>query len=210
MGRRGSLFSGVFSLFLALIIMLASFLALESRLRPGMLEVAGVQAQQAALMAMNQAIKEQVGGQLDYQSIVVIHKDSQGKVVLMQPDTFQLNKLASSTAIEVQETLNQLAEQTFSFPLGQAFNSPILASYGPRIGFKIKPQGAVQTRIEDRFEDAGINQTRHRIYLTMESRLLLVLPLVSQPLSVSTTMPLVESIIVGGVPSAYLNFSTGR
>lgn len=209
MGRRGSLYSGIFGLLLALIIIMTSFMALESQLRPGMLEVAGARAQQVATLTMNQAVKEQVSGQLDYQSLVVIHKDSQGKIVLMQPDTLKLNQLAAATTIQVQEALNQLAEQSFSFPVGQAFKSPILASYGPRIGFKIRPLGVVKTRIEDRFEEAGINQTRHRIYLTMESNFLLVLPLVSQPLSISTTMPLVENIIVGGVPDTYLKFDAG-
>jgi len=204
MRRRVSLFSWVFSLLLSLIIILGSMVALESRLRPGMLEVAGTRAQQVAVMTMNQAVKEQVGGQ-DYQSLVIIHKDSEGKIVLMQPDTLKLNQIASNTTIQVQEALGQLAEQSFSFPLGQAFNSPILSSYGPGIGFKIKPLGVVRTRIEDRFEAAGINQTRHRIYLTMESDFTLVLPLVSQPMSVSTTMPLVENIIVGDVPNTYLN-----
>lgn len=210
MGRQGSLFTGLLSLLLSLILVLASFLLLESRLRPGMLEAAGAMAQQAAVMAMNQAVKEQLDGQLDYSSLMIIHKDEQGKIVLMQPETFKLNRLAAATTISVQQQLNQLAERSFSFPLGQAFKSPLLASYGPRVGFKIKPLGVVRTRIEDRFEAAGINQTRHRIYLSLESDLLLILPLVSQPLSVTTTMPLVENIIVGEVPSTYLNLDITR
>ncbi|NPV93307.1 MAG: sporulation protein YunB [Firmicutes bacterium] len=207
MRRRVSLFSLGFGLLLSLIIVLGSMVTLESRLRPGMLEVAGARAQQVAVTTMNQAVKEQVGVQ-DYQNLVTIHKDSEGRIVLMQPDTLKLNQIAANTTIQVQEALGQLSEQNFSFPVGQAFNSPILASYGPRVGFKIKPMGVVRTRIEDRFEAAGINQTRHRIYLTMESDFTLVLPLVSQPLSVSTTMPLVENIIVGGVPNTYLNLET--
>lgn len=61
----------------------------------------------------------------------------------------------------------------------------------------------------DKFEAAGINQTRHSIYLTFDTELRIVIPAKSGETQVSAKVPVVESIIVGDVPSTFVNVNGG-
>ena len=56
------------------------------------------------------------------------------------------------------------------------------------------------------FEEAGINQTRHRIFLEIAASIQIVQPLLSSTITVKTDVPLAETIIIGNVPQAILDF----
>ena len=53
------------------------------------------------------------------------------------------------------------------------------------------------------FEEVGINQTKHSIYINANTTISIVLPVASVPVTVSTAILVVENIIVGKVPSVY-------
>ena len=206
-GGKGSLKILLF-IWAGLLLASSSFLYLESRLRPAMLEIAEARARQMTVLAVSESLRRQVNAQTAYSDLVYVHKDQNGKVVLVQPNAAALNRLAVETTLQVQQALADLAVESFSIPVGQAFKSPILASCGPRVGFKIRSLGNVEVHIDDRFESMGINQTRHSIFMTVESRVLVVLPLVSKPVSVNATVLVAENVIVGEVPQTYLNLGT--
>lgn len=191
---------------LALLFIAGSLIMLEGRLRPGIKEAAEIKAKQAAVIAMNQAVRETISSKLIYSDLVIIHKDSQGRVVMMQPNTIKINQLVADTTLSVQDSLLNLSHGSFSFPVGEAFNSPLFSSYGPDIYFRIKPIGNIRTKVLDNFQTAGINQTRHSIYLQIESQMAVITPVFTTDIEMSTTVPLAETIIVGEVPKAFLQF----
>ena len=68
---------------------------------------------------------------------------------------------------------------------------------------RLIPAGTVKTRIINQFDEAGINQTRHRIQLQVTVDMLSVLPGYRISSEAQTTVVLAETIIVGLVPDAY-------
>ena len=78
---------------------------------------------------------------------------------------------------------------------------------GSRIGVQIVPIGAVSTYFETEFETAGINQTRHKIFLTLETSVSLIVPADSRMVQVTSTVPIAASIIVGHVPDSFVDVS---
>jgi len=208
--RRRRKFSPVLIIFISMIFILGIFLAFEAALRPGIIAIVEVKARQMAITVMNQAIREVVANEVDYPDLVKIHKDSLGRVVLMQPNTIKINQLVAETALTVQESLNDLSQETFSFPLGAVLNSPLLSSYGPSINYQIRPIGNVQIEVQDRFDAAGINQTRHSISLQIESQMLVAIPILENNIDVVTNMPLTETIMVGEVPGTYMQLQLGQ
>ena len=62
------------------------------------------------------------------------------------------------------------------------------------------------------FEDAGINQTRHKIYLILNATVRIVVGNTSQTVEISSQVLISETIIVGSVPESYtyLNDSSGE
>ena len=70
--------------------------------------------------------------------------------------------------------------------------------YGP-----LRPVGLVKTKIINQFDEAGINQTRHRIQLQVTVDMLSLLPGYRISSQAQCNVILAETIIVGLVPDAY-------
>ena len=85
--------------------------------------------------------------------------------------------------------------------LGQVLGN----SRSARLYGKFEANRHLRTKVVDRFEQAGINQTRHKIYLVVEAEMRIVIPLVSSAVKVESQVPLTEATIMGEVPHLYLN-----
>ena len=77
----------------------------------------------------------------------------------------------------------------------------ILAAYGPELKMRIIPAGyTVPPRLVDSFSTAGINQTRHKIYLSLTAKVKLIVPFKSRTIDVHADVPVTEVVILGRVP----------
>lgn len=195
---------------LALILIISlfvySFWVMETNLKPTLLAIAEAKATLIATEAINNVINDYVSRSIDPQTLVIVKVDSRGRVVLIQPNTMEFNKLAADTTIKVQEVLKQIGHEKISIPIGQVLGSQLLASMGPKITVTIIPIGTVQVKVVDNFEQAGINQTRHMVYLVTTTQIRIVVPLVSKSVMVNTQVPIAEYVVVGEVPSTYVQF----
>jgi sporulation protein YunB len=200
--------------FLLGLILLFAFLSLffwvDRCLRPSIINIAEFRATQMATEAINQAIRQKVkDNNLQYQDFVQVHKDNEGRIVLIQANTVKTNQLAADITLAVQSTLQRLTGQTLFIPLGQLTGTYLLASRGPRIKVTIMPVGKVLVDVADKFEQAGINQTHHYIYLDFQTKIRIAIPTMKKESQVATKVPLAESVIVGEVPSTFVNISGG-
>lgn len=191
-------------LFASIIMALA---LLDFGLKSSILALARSQAQIQGIEKINEIVAEKIVPQVQYTDIVNVHKDEQGRVVLIQPDTIEINRLMSETMVEVSRAMNSMQENTISIPLGQLSGSKILAGYGPRIKVKTIPASHISVNILNKFEQAAINQSRHLIYFQIEGIIRIAVPFMEDEVRISTIIPLAESIIVGEVPRTYVNFT---
>lgn len=187
-----------------LILFIYSFWQLETNLKPTLLTMAEARATIIATQTITRVINENVGRSIDTNRLVNVHLDNRGRVVLIQPNTMEFNRLATETTMQVQDGLKEITEEKIYIPMGQVLGSPILASLGPKIVVTIFPVGTVEVKVIDKFEQAGINQTRHLVYLSATTNMRIVVPLVSKSVVVTTQVPIAEYIVVGEVPSTYL------
>ncbi len=187
-----------------LFVLIYAFWQIETNLKPTLLTLAETKARVIASQTINRVIMQKVSQTVPPNQLVDIHRDDRGRVVLIQPNAMAFNKLATETAIQVQESLKELSEEHIYIPSGQIFGSQLLASRGPKIRVGILPVGTVETKVIDKFEQAGINQTRHMVYLAATTSMRIVAPLVSKAIIVNTQVPIAEYIVVGDVPSTYL------
>lgn len=192
-------------LLLVFLLLLALYLLIQKSLTGVILDTAHAKAYALAVDTMNAAVQRSMGGGVAYEELIAVRTDAQGRVTMLQANTARMNELAASVAISAQEALAEDAAPRVSVPLGAALRVPFLSSLGPRIRVKLTPVGAVSVRFHTEFEAAGINQTRHKIYLQLHAAVRLVLPTGAQPVTVDTQMLIAESIIVGEVPGSYMN-----
>ncbi len=186
--------------------LISVFWAVESHLKPTLLAIAETKATLLATESVNRVISERVSLDIDPQKLVNVTLDSRGRVVLIQPNTMEFNKIAADTTIKVQDILKEIGEEKIKIPMGQVLGSQLLASVGPDITVTVIPIGTVAVKVIDKFEQAGINQTRHMIYLIATTQIRIVVPLVSKSVSVDTQVPIAEYVVVGEVPSTYVQF----
>ena len=71
---------------------------------------------------------------------------------------------------------------------------------GPKITVKMQQIGNITTSYESEFESAGINQTRHKIYLNMTATMRVIVPFNSKEVEVTCQIPVSDTIIVGKIP----------
>lgn len=187
-----------------LTVIILLFIIIERNLKDTIQTVANAKAVQLATETINQAVAEKLVGSVDYRELIYTVQDSNGRLVLMQANTVKLNKIASDTTLAVQKKLQELSNERFNIPFGQALGSTLLASYGPLIKVVIVPVGTVQVKVSDDFEEAGINQTKHRLLLNVKTKVKIVIPLASSEAVVETQVPITETVIVGEVPQTYV------
>lgn len=210
MFRRRRSFPRTFLFAAFLLAVFSCILLIDLKLRNSFYSIAEVRAVQLATEAVHKSLQQQVeDGNLQYQDFIDIHKDTQGYVTLMQANTVRVNRFASSTTLVVQRTLEDLKWQSLSLPMGQILGVPVLANYGPRIKYNILPVGTVQVEVVDKFDSVGINQTRHSIFLSFNTKVRIVIPFKSGEAAIATQVPLAESIIVGNVPGTFVSLPGG-
>ncbi len=207
--RRRSVVPTVVSVAFCLLV-IGVFIILDITLRSAFYNIAEIRAIQMSTEAIYKTLQQEVANEnIQYQDFIFIHKDNQGHVALMQANTVMVNRVAARITMSTQTALEELRCQSFEIPLGEILGIPLLANYGPRISCRIMPMGTVRVNIVDQFEAAGINQTRHKIYLNFDTNVRIVIPSKSGEAVVATQMPLAESIIVGNVPNTFVNVVGG-
>lgn len=65
--------------------------------------------------------------------------------------------------------------------------------------------GNVLTDLKSEFEEAGINQTLHRVYLEVVCNVTILTPYETITETITNQVLLIEGLIVGNIPDAYYN-----
>jgi len=190
---------------LTALLLLAGLIALENNLSQTMLDMAFAEAYSMAVETLNRAVKLVTENGVTYGELVSAITDEQGHVTMLRADTMRMNELAAKTALQAEAELNSIKNQFVNIPLGAALGIRSLSGFGPRMSMQILPIGAVHASFDTAFEAAGINQTRHRIFLKLRATVSLIIPTGSQLVEVESTMPIAESIIVGSVPDSFVD-----
>lgn len=217
-GRRGwrsgrSRRSGGFSLSrrkLWLIVLLIVFLFffqlfifVERNLQTPLMAVASVRVKQVATQAINNAINDQVAHQGDIENLIDWKTNADGKISGFMLNYAEHMRITSQTAERVQATLDKMSDIPEKIPVGQALNSAIIASFGPRIPVKFEPTGAVKVDLQTRQQDAGINMILVEVYMRIVAEVSIIIPFDTQPETVDTEIPISYLLVVGDVPMYY-------
>lgn len=209
--KRRSKKALLFILLLMLIIYI--FYKLDRDLKPIMMALCDAQARIIATETVSETIKEEFATKISYDDIMNIKTDREGNIVMIQANTVELNRIGSDIALSVQKKIEDIGGRGVKIPLGTLVQNDLFAYYGPKITFKMQPVGSVVTSYRSQFQAAGINQTRHIVYLDITTSIQVVIPLARNIINVTSNIPIAESIIVGKVPNTYANIdgtSTGN
>ncbi|WP_242866787.1 sporulation protein YunB [Abyssisolibacter fermentans] len=188
-----------------LVVIIYGFYLVDRSIKPIVLAMSEVRARMIATQAINDAVKNKIKGDIKYKDLIYISYDKNGKVATMQANTILMNSIASEVALEVQKKMKDVSASSIKIPIGNALKSQILSQYGPKINVDIMPLGSVKVDFATKFEESGINQTIHRVYLTIQAQVRIVIPLGADTAKITSTVPIAETIIIGDVPQSFIS-----
>ncbi|MCC5911617.1 MAG: sporulation protein YunB [Clostridiaceae bacterium] len=192
-------------LFFLLSSAVISFFYIDKKIMPTVQAIGDLKAQEITTRAINESVSIVVKQDVEYEDLISIKEDEEGNITLMQANTMMMNKVASDVALTIQEHLKQIQTAAERIPLGNALGSQLLAQFGPKLKLEVTPLGMVDVNFGTEFEHSGINQTRHRIFLIVNTKVRVIIPFSSNTIEVTTYIPVAETVIVGRVPHNYIN-----
>lgn len=148
---------------------------------------------------------ELFNNEFKYDEMIIIDKDEAGDINLIRADTVKLNYLSSQLSIKCNDKLQEMGDIGVKVPVGWLTDRSIMYNLGPNMTVKIKPTGNIKVSYESVFESAGINQTRHKIYLNVEATVKIIIPLHNEEMQVTCEIPVAETIIVGKIPNTAID-----
>lgn len=190
-------------------IFIFTFYKIDRDLKPLIMALCDAEARGIAMSTINETIRDEFGNKISYDDLMTIKTDKEGNVVMLQANTVELNRIGSDVALAVQKRIENTGVRGGAIPIGAVLKSDLIAYYGPKLKFKMKPVGYVTTSYRSEFQAAGINQTRHIIYIDVTTNVQVVIPTARNSISITSNVPIAESIIVGKVPNTYAEFGSG-
>lgn len=192
-------------------VILLFIILIHNMLRPVLQAKLAYQARVYTTMVVNQTVTEQLDAMdISYQKIVRVTHSGSGAITSLQADSVLINKIKSAITQKATENLVGLQHEELKIPLGLLTGVKLLAGKGPNITFHLYPQSVVETYLYHEFTDAGVNQTLHRVYMTLDVDILAIMPGFSVETTVQTNVDLGETVIVGEVPSVYGQMTLGE
>lgn len=140
---------------------------------------------------------------LTYKDLCTIDRDSEGRIRLISLNVVNVNKLNSQIALEIQEKLNDSTSSKFYIRLGSFTGSKLLSGRGPNVEVRMSTIGSVTTDIKSEFEETGINQTLHKIYIDINCNVSLLSPFKDIDEQITAQVLLSETVISGDIPDSY-------
>ena len=192
---------------LLLLLIIAGAGWIERNLTRVTLALAQAEARTLARQVLSAAADAVIRAGVPYNELMIVSTDETGSVRLLQADTAAMNSLSARAVDAAQQYLGHTETRTVQVPLGSVFGLTLLAGTGPEVNVAVLPVGSVSAQFDTEFESAGINQTRHRILLTLTAAMRLVIPTGSSTIETSTQVAVAESIIIGDVPESFVDVS---
>lgn len=158
-------------------------------------------------VAVNDAIYYTLNDAVRYEDLISIERDANGDVTSITTDSLKINRIARDTAYLSQENLTRMSAEGIMVPIGALTGIEALAGFGTKINIKIIPISNVECRFVSKFESAGINQTKHSLYLEIVSDISIIMPSKSTNLASKIEVLICESVIAGKIPDTYLQAS---
>lgn len=180
----------------------------QQRIYPAFESVASTEIRQSVTQIVEQTIHDNILQDLNYEDLIHLERDGEGRVAAMSTNMVQVNRMKNEAVTTVSKALGEMGSSDFSVPLGSLTNIPAWSSRGLKIPVTVQCSGTIKAELVHDFTDAGINQSRHQITLKLEIPLTAVFSGRVWEDTVSSEILVGETVIVGAVPSTYLQMSS--
>ena len=210
-----------------MIVLILNFISLK--VNPVLLDYAQMEARKIASIIINDAVNQNITNDIDIEELFIITRDTNNEVKTIDFNPIIVNQILTETTILVQSNLRYLEQGKvdmlnltnnalidynqdklkqgiiYEIPSGVIFGNSFLANIGPKIPVKFSLVGDIVGYINTNVTDYGINNALIEVNIVLELSEQVILPFVSEKITIDTTIPVALKLIQGSVPNYYLN-----
>ena len=176
-------------------------------MKPKILQVCNYQINQFAneqiSKAVNKAIDETGYNYTDY---VTFKHGQNEQIIAIETNAKQITHINNTINDKINEAISKFDLQQINIHLGSLTGINFFSGRGFKIPIKIVSKGIANSEIISKLEDAGINQTLHRIRIKVQVNIAGFFAGFTTNVTTQSDCLLAESIIVGQIPSSYTKF----
>jgi len=192
----------LFVILLIIAVFTMVFFGILSRFKPVFIEKASHSAKVHAIDIINKST-DSVFSEISSKDFVIINQDNNGKITSISADTIEINRFKAKLSKSIQEQTKCVGESLVHIPIGSLTDFAVLQGVGYRIPVKISADGFAKIDFDDEFVSCGINQVKHKIFMTVSVRVSVISSVFTKTETVTTQIPVAETVISGTVPNYY-------
>lgn len=192
----------IFFIFICLVCIIGSFLYAAFPIFKASCESA---AGSLATNITNESVME-VMQNYTYNDLMHIQKDGNEKVNFLEANIVTVNQAITEIISKIQKRIDAAPRTKVYINMGSVSGVSDLKAVGPQFDIELETAGRIVSNVRTEFENVGINQTLHKIFLDLNTNIGILTPYGSFTRNFETTVLLAQAIIVGEVPGTYYDF----
>lgn len=170
-----------------------------------------------ATTIINRSITDETFNNINIDDLFIVNRNSNEEIIGITLDNRIINIITNRISDECEDNIRKIeegkyqeinnkfniGEDCFFVSSGVFLGNSLLNNIGPKIPIYLKMLGNVNSEIVTDVKEYGINNSLITISLEIKVELVVILPLTSENVSVSNTIPIAIKIIQGKVPEIY-------
>lgn len=193
-------------LFLIFVLLLSGLLLFRSKYRNTLRQLAETQVKNSSSDLTNDSLTELLqGNDVQYDRIVYFEKDLNGKITAMKTNIMEVNRLKTRILELVNDRILALDTTDLGIPIGSLLFPEAFAGKGFAIPIHILSIRNSDASFRSEFQQAGINQTLHRLLMDVSVDVSILVLGQTESFSVNSEVVVAETVIVGDVPDTFFN-----
>lgn len=187
-------------------VVLGGLLLFCSHYRPLLRELAETQIKNATSDLTNDALTELLArDSIAYDRIVYFEKDLNGRITAMKTNILEVNRMKTEILEIINQEILDWDTAKLGIPIGSLIFPELFAGKGFCIPVHVLSIRNSDASFESRFQQAGINQTLHRLMMEVNVDASILVLGQTESFSLTSEVVAAETVIVGEVPGTFLN-----
>ena len=232
--KKNNILVIMISIFICLIVSSFVFINYYSnKALPLLVSYAEAEAKKLIILVINKAVTKQINN-VDTNDIFEVTYNNDGEVILVDFNSKRTSIALSTITSLVEVNLRAIEEGRIDMielpdnsleafdtdllekgiilevPLGVVSNLALLTNIGPKVPVKLTLIGDVSSGFSTEVEEYGINNALITLNIDVEVNAKVVLPFISDDMSISASIPIAMKVIQGKIPEYYLNGFTTK
>lgn len=226
--KKNKIFTiSLYILLIAFIMALFVIYYFSTFIGPGLIKSASLEVNRVTSIIINNGVRKYLSNNSELEIVDIIRNGE--KIEVIRYNTENVNKISMDISNSIEQDINylimgdlekidfSLSKITDSYyeaidnglvlgvSIGNITGNSFLANVGPRIPLKLELVSNVNVNIENKITEYGMNNALMEIFIEITVSPVIVMPFVSEEITVVNRIPIVTEIIQGDIPDSYFN-----